>query len=126
MSYVQIAGKKKRRKRKGLTAAQKSELCQQCGRCCMAMTFEGGPVDEDALDQIRWMELHGMRIDYFKRGRSTIYYYTMPTACSQLRESGGRYSCGIYDTRPQMCRDYEGWATGPEGVAECLWFEPDE
>jgi uncharacterized cysteine cluster protein YcgN (CxxCxxCC family) len=83
-TLVRIARRKQRRRRKNLTAAQKSELCQACGKCCMAMTFEGGEVD------------------------------------------AGRYSCAIYDTRPRMCRDYEGWAAGPTGVPDCLWFEPDD
>jgi Fe-S-cluster containining protein len=125
MPLVQIARRKQRRRRKNLTAVEKSELCQQCGRCCMAMTFEGGELDDDALDQIRWMELHGLRIDYHRRRGVTTWYYSMPTPCSQLRHENGRYSCAIYETRPQMCRDYEGWMNGPIGVPECLWFEPE-
>jgi Fe-S-cluster containining protein len=122
---VQISRRRQRRRRKNLTEAEKSELCQRCGRCCMAMTFEGGPYDEDAADQIRWMELHGLRVDYYRRRGAVTWYYTMPTPCSQLVEENGRYRCGIYETRPRMCRDYEGWVSGPEGVAECLWLEPE-
>ena len=91
----------------------------------MAMTFEGGEVDEDALDQIRWMELHGLKVEYRRRRGVVSYYYTMATPCSQLRHQDGLYSCAVYETRPQMCRDYEGWAPGPTGVADCLWFEPE-
>ena len=46
-------------KRKRLTARRKSELCVLCGKCCMAMTFFGGEVDDEARDEIHWMELHG-------------------------------------------------------------------
>jgi Fe-S-cluster containining protein len=122
---VQITRRRQRR-RKNLTAAEKSELCQQCGRCCMAMTFEGGELDEEAYDQIRWMELHGLRIDYYRRRGVVSWFYTMATPCSQLRNDEGRYSCAIYETRPQMCRDYEGWSSGPTGVPDCLWLEPDD
>jgi uncharacterized cysteine cluster protein YcgN (CxxCxxCC family) len=123
---VQIARRKQRRRRKGLTAEMKSELCQRCGKCCMAMTFDGGAVTEEALDEVRWMELHGVRVDYYRRRGEARWYYTFPRPCRELREEGGRYSCGIYETRPQMCRDYEGWVSGPEGVPDCLWLEPDD
>jgi Fe-S-cluster containining protein len=125
MPLVQITRRKQRRRRRNLTSSEKSALCQQCGKCCMAMTFEGGEVDEEALDQIRWMELHGLTIDYHRRRGVTTYYYTMSTPCSQLRHQKGRYSCAIYETRPQMCRDYEGWSSGPAGIPDCLWFEPE-
>lgn len=125
-TVVKITRRKQRRRRKNLTDAEKSELCQQCGKCCRAMTFEGGPVDDEALDYIRWMELHGMTIDYFRHRGETTFFYTMPTPCSQLVEENGRYRCGIYATRPQLCRDYEGWAAGPTGVPDCLWLEPED
>jgi Fe-S-cluster containining protein len=123
---IQITKRPKRRRRLDLTREQKSELCQQCGKCCMAMTFEGGPVDQEELDHIRWLELHGFRIEYHKRRGTIHYYYSMMTPCQELKHENGRYSCGIYETRPQLCRDYEGWAPGPTGVPDCLWYEPEE
>ena len=116
------------RKSKRLSAKRKSELCLQCGRCCMAMTFFGGEVDEGARDEIHWMELHGLKIDYVREGESTEYYFTIPQRCGQLQErkseSGStQYVCGVYETRPQMCRDYDGSVEGPLGVADCLWRE---
>jgi len=123
---IQITRRKQRRRRKGLTEDEKSALCRQCGRCCMAMTFEGGPVDDDSEDQIRWMELHGLRIDYHRRRGDVTWYYTMPTPCRELVKDEEGYRCGIYETRPSLCRDYEGWVSGPAGVPDCLWFEPDD
>ena len=118
--------RRKQRRRKSLTAQEKSDLCRQCGKCCLAMTFYGGEVNGEELDQIRWMELHGLKVEYYRKRGITYYYYTMATPCSQLRHEGGLYSCGIYESRPQICRDYEGWASGPTGVPECLWLEPEE
>ena len=54
-------------KKKKLSAARKSELCLECGKCCMAMTFYGGEVDDEVRDEIYWMELHGFKIDYAKK-----------------------------------------------------------
>ncbi len=123
---VQIGRRKQRRRKQGLTKAEKSDLCRQCGKCCMAMTFDGGEVTEESADEIRWMELHGMRIDYHRRRGVTSFFYTMTSPCSQLVHEDGLYGCAIYETRPQMCRDYEGWATGPTGVPDCLWLEPED
>jgi len=92
----------------------------------MAMTFYGGEVDDDARDEIHWMELHGMKIDYVEkaagRKRKIVeYYFTIPKRCDALREVDGQFTCGVYETRPQMCRDYDGRMEGPFGVADCLW-----
>lgn len=116
------------KKSKRLSAQRKSELCLQCGRCCMAMTFSGGEVDDEARDEIYWMELHGLKIEYVREHGNTQYYFTIPQRCGQLQErksiSGStEYVCGVYETRPQMCRDYDGSVEGPLGVADCMWRE---
>ena len=107
----------------------KSELCLKCGKCCMAMTFLGGDVDDEAGDEIRWMELHGLKIDYIERNRrgriKLEYYFTIPRRCDALIESDGKFICSIYQTRPEMCRDYDGTMDGPFGVADCLWRDAD-
>lgn len=92
----------------------------------MAMTFSGGEVDDEARDEIHWMELHGLKIDYFEVMGRTEYFFTIPKRCDALQEietpSGDtNYVCGVYETRPQMCRDYDGRMEGPQGVADCLW-----
>ena len=109
-----------------LSAKRKSELCLQCGKCCMSMTFFGGEVDEESRDEIRWMELHGFKIDYVHNDDREEYYFTIPQRCNALQEiktaSGAiNYVCGVYETRPQMCRDYDGTVDGPTGVIDCLW-----
>ena len=92
----------------------------------MSMTFSGGEVDEEARDEIYWMELHGMKIEYFEVQGKTEYFFTIPKRCDALKEittPAGltNYVCGVYETRPQMCRDYDGRLEGPQGVAECYW-----
>jgi hypothetical protein len=92
----------------------------------MSMTFSGGEVDDESRDEIYWMELHGLKIDYVEEQGRTEYYFTIPKRCDALQEiksaSGTmNYVCGVYETRPQMCRDYDGRMEGPQGVADCLW-----
>ena len=117
--------------KKRLSAKRKSELCLICGKCCMAMTFSGGEVDDEARDEIYWMELHGLKIDYVQEQGRTEYYFTIPKRCDALQEiktsSGAtNYVCGVYETRPQMCRDYDGRMEGPQGVADCFWRLEEE
>lgn len=114
-----------------LTKKRKSELCLLCGKCCMSMTFLGGEVDDEARDEIYWMELHGFRIDYVETENKTEYYFTIPQRCNALQEiktgeGVSNYVCGVYDNRPQMCRDYDGRMDGPFGVAECFWRLEEE
>jgi uncharacterized cysteine cluster protein YcgN (CxxCxxCC family) len=97
-----------------------------CGKCCMAMTFFGGEVDDESRDEIHWMELHGLKIDYVTGRESTEYYFTIPQRCNALQETRNEsgltsYTCGVYETRPQMCRDYDGSVEGPLGVKDCFW-----
>ena len=113
-------------KPKKLTAKRKSELCVLCGKCCMAMTFYGGEVDTESRDEIHWMELHGFKIDYVATNGDHEYYFSIPQRCNALQETKGddglaRYTCGVYETRPQMCRDYDGSVKGPLGVEDCFW-----
>lgn len=113
-------------KKTRLSAKRKSALCLQCGKCCMSMTFFGGEVDEESRDEIQWIELHGFKIDYVRNDGREEYYFTIPQRCNALQEikteSGAtNYVCGVYETRPQMCRDYDGSVEGPTGVADCLW-----
>ena len=113
-------------KKTRLSAKRKSELCLQCGKCCMVMTFFGGEVDDESRDEIKWMELHGLKIDYVKKRGQLEYYFTVPKKCDALQETkladgSLQYTCGVYETRPQMCRDYDGSVSGPFGVSDCLW-----
>ncbi|HST22731.1 MAG TPA: YkgJ family cysteine cluster protein [Blastocatellia bacterium] len=113
-------------KRRKLTAKRKSELCLMCGKCCMSMTFFGGEVDDEARDEIQWMELHGFKIDYVETGGQTEYYFSIPQRCNALQEiktadGATNFICGVYETRPQMCRDYDGSMDGPLGVKDCFW-----
>ena len=73
------------------------ELCR--GACCETMVI---PIrrEEMSNDEAVWIGMRGKVID-----DSVV----LRCACSNLAEDG---SCGIYATRPQVCRTYE--VGGPE------------
>jgi Fe-S-cluster containining protein len=70
--------------------------CEQCGECCESMEF---PVVADADGYYQWIVIHGGEV-VFKHG---LLLARLPLPCSRLEDG----KCGIYDSRPQMCRDYE-------------------
>lgn len=74
--------------------------CLECkGACCEYITL---PLFAKNADANRWLCLHGT-----KTGQAV----DLEIRCSQLTTEG---LCGIYHTRPQVCRDFK------PGSAECI------
>lgn len=67
-------------------------ICEQCGgKCCKTLMLHAGHLTEEhkAFAMTRGIVAEGMWIIWAR--------------CRHLRESG---ECGIYQTRPKVCRDY--------------------
>ena len=77
-------------------------LCDHCtARCChyFALPIDT-PVDRNDYDNIRWYLLHGTVSVFVDDGN---WYLLIHNTCDQL-DAAGR--CGIYQTRPNICREY--------------------
>ena len=77
-------------------------LCEYCtAKCCryFAMPIET-PDTFSELEYLRWFLLHD-RATVFKE--EDDWYLLVHTKCKHLLDN---YMCGIYDTRPAICRDY--------------------
>jgi Fe-S-cluster containining protein len=77
-------------------------LCDYCtAKCCRYFAL---PIDEPAtrkdFDFIRWFLLHDRASVFTEDG---TWYLLIHTACKHLQAD---HRCGIYATRPQVCRDY--------------------
>ena len=77
-------------------------LCEHCsGLCCRYIAL---PIDEpdtkEEFDDVRWYLLHGGVSVFVEDGD---WYLNIETDCRHLQPDN---LCGIYDTRPQICRDY--------------------
>jgi len=77
-------------------------LCEYCtARCCRYFAL---PIDEpDSAadwDFVRWYLLHQQASVF---AEDDTWYLLVHTACKHL---GDDHLCGIYETRPQICRDY--------------------
>ncbi len=77
-------------------------LCDHCtAKCCHYFAL---PIDQPHsrkdFDYIRWYLLHD-RATVFVEDES--WYLLVHTTCQHLQSD---HRCGIYETRPQICRDY--------------------
>jgi Fe-S-cluster containining protein len=77
-------------------------LCEYCtAKCCRYFAFPIEPHHIFAdLEYIRWYLLHE-RASVFKEDDD--WYLLVHTVCEHLQPDN---RCGIYHTRPQICRDY--------------------
>lgn len=100
--------------------------CHLCtARCCkyFALPIDTPETLED-YDQIRWYLMHEGVAVWMEEG---TWYIEIRTVCKHLQPDN---SCGIYETRPQICRDYGTVKEGPcefftEDLKYDLYFESD-
>ena len=77
-------------------------LCDYCAaKCCryFALPIET-PTSRRDYDFLRWYLLHG-RASLFIEDET--WYLLVHTECRHLQPD---HRCGIYETRPQICREY--------------------
>jgi len=77
-------------------------LCEYCtAKCCryFALPIEN-PDTYSELEYLRWFLLHE-RASVFKEDDD--WYLLVHTKCKHLQDNN---MCGIYDTRPEICREY--------------------
>lgn len=80
--------------------------CTQCGRCCLNYADGGLAVAPSDLEH--WAT-HRLDISEYVFG-GEIWFSPETrerlTRCPWLEESAGRYTCAIYEDRPEDCRSY--------------------
>jgi Fe-S-cluster containining protein len=86
-------------------------LCEYCtAKCCRyyALPLET-PASRKDLDTFRWFMLHERTSLFVDEG---TWYLLVHEECRHLQPDG---RCGIYETRPKICRDYS--------IAKCEYDE---
>ena len=79
-----------------------ANLCEYCtAKCCryFALPVET-PKNKKDFDFLRWYLLHGQASLFLEDGE---WYLLVHTVCKHLQDD---HRCGIYETRPQICREY--------------------
>lgn len=77
-------------------------LCEHCtAKCCRYFAL---PIDEPTTREdwefVRWYLLHGQATVFKEDGN---WYLLVHTVCKHLQDD---HRCGIYHTRPIICREY--------------------
>lgn len=77
-------------------------LCEHCtAKCCRYFAL---PIDEPTTrkdyDYIRWYLLHEHATVFVEEDS---WYLLVHTTCKHLQSD---HRCGIYETRPEICREY--------------------
>lgn len=77
-------------------------LCDHCtARCCRYFALPiDKPTTRQDFDYIRWYLLHEGATVFTEEGD---WYLLVYATCRHLQAN---HRCGIYTTRPQICRDY--------------------
>ncbi len=77
-------------------------LCEHCvGYCCRYIALPiDTPTERSDFDDIRWYLLHQGVSVFIEDGE---WYINIETTCRHLQPD---HRCGIYATRPKICRDY--------------------
>jgi len=83
--------------------------CSKCNaQCCRHIAVEiDRPTTKKEFDNIRWYLVH-KKVTVFIDHKSK-WFLKFETPCENLVQN----MCGIYETRPKICRDY------PEEEFEC-------
>lgn len=77
-------------------------LCDHCtAKCCryFALPMET-PTTRGDFEYLRWFLMHREATAFTEDG---TWYMMVHTVCKHLRPDN---RCGVYETRPQICRDY--------------------
>ena len=77
-------------------------LCTYCtAKCCRYFALPiDTPVDRQDFDYLRWFMIHG-RVSLFVEEET--WFLMVHADCRHLMDD---LRCGIYQDRPQICRDY--------------------
>jgi uncharacterized protein len=77
-------------------------LCEFCtGKCCRYFALPTDkPETREEFEFLRWFLLHEHATAFTEDGS---WYVCVHTVCKHLQSDN---RCGIYETRPQICRDY--------------------
>ena len=99
-------------------------LCEYCtAKCCRYFALPiDTPEGKSDLEFIRWYLLHHGATVFTEDG---TWYLLVHSVCKHLGEDN---LCGIYETRPQICRDYttENCEYDDEWVYEHYWETPEQ
>lgn len=103
-----------------------NSLCDQCvALCCRYYAFEiDKPTTRRDFEDLRWFILHEDTTIFVEDGE---WYLQINRKCKALLPDN---RCGVYENRPQMCREYKtndcDWHAEEEYEYDHVFSEPDQ
>ncbi len=84
-----------------------SEICKKCAECCKHFPYI--ELSQNEINELR--KVTGLRCDVFAnpKGKAVEEYFLQFKEngdCFFLKENNGDYSCGVYEARSVICRNY--------------------
>jgi Fe-S-cluster containining protein len=84
-----------------------SEICQKCAECCRNYPFV--ELSQNEIYEIE--KLTKLPSDFFtnqkgEAGEEYFLQFKENGDCFFLNENNGDYSCGVYEARSKICRNY--------------------
>ena len=93
-----------------------TEICKKCAGCCKNYPFVG--VTKNEMDSLEQMT--GLHFEMFTNPKGKVveeYFLQFQENgdCFFLNENNGNCSCGAYEARPGVCRNYPSQPRQEEG-----------
>ncbi len=84
-----------------------SEICKKCAECCKHYPYI--ELSQNEISELG--KVTGLRFDVFAnpKGKAVEEYFLQFKEngdCFFLNENNGDYSCGVYEARSVICRNY--------------------
>ncbi|MCC6274999.1 MAG: YkgJ family cysteine cluster protein [Leptospiraceae bacterium] len=99
-----------------------TEICLACHGCCNYVSVEiDKPLRKDTIDHYIWY-LHHKNVQIYIDNENN-WNLLFISQCVQLKPNG---MCNIYETRPQLCRDYSAKSCSRTGKDHRFLFETPE
>ncbi len=112
---------------KNISVSEEVDKCDLCTSsiCCTYVTQEiDKPTSILDFDTMLW-QLYHEDVQFFKEGSG--WYLKILNACTNLLSDG---RCGIYETRPMICRDHENdfceYDQATEVSADLFFGKPEQ
>ena len=122
LKTIPIKKRKRNPHRKDLERGE--VLCSYCAAkcCCYLALHIDTPDSWEDFEYIRWYLLHERATVFIEED---CWYLLVHNRCKHLRRDN---LCGIYETRPQICRDYttKDCEYEDEWVYDHYWETPEQ
>lgn len=79
--------------------------CKRCGKCCQRVLIDTdirGISMGNMTDYSLYLRSHGIKVGVGKEALNL----EIPLTCKHLRTSTEGCQCAIYDSRPEVCRNF--------------------